>query len=431
MPRTPASQSTHRTRPATLSAAFPMALWASLALTGCGGGDDAPASPAPIAGTPSPAPAAPAPAPAAPAPTTTVTGSVVKGPVAGAQVCAYTVVANGRGSALGSCTTSDAQGRYSFAVPAGTGPLWVEATGGTYTDEATGAVATLPAGSTLRSIVTANAGTVTTMLTPLTTLALNSAIANLGTAGQLNAATFSAAAAQLLSSFNLPATLNLTDTTPTFGTGINSYGTALTVISQMVANGTTLASLLANTNPQALAAAYAAAATPPAPPTTPPTTPPATGSGGGTASGSVTSTGGVETFVPRSNPNGTSPVFTATVAPGIGIYSFTSYVRGADNAGNSSGVATQGFSVTLINGQPPGVTFIESTLVRGFNLSVARFCSNPCTGVTVTPTANGLGLTLTLNNARFEVSSAGTTLTPAPTEPIVMNGTLTGAMPGN
>jgi hypothetical protein len=206
-----------------------MALWASLALTGCGGGDDAPASPAPIAGTPSPAPAAPAPAPAAPAPTTTVTGSVVKGPVAGAQVCAYTVVANGRGSALGSCTTSDAQGRYSFAVPAGTGPLWVEATGGTYTDEATGAVATLPAGSTLRSIVTANAGTVTTMLTPLTTLALNSAIANLGTAGQLNAATFSAAAAQLLSSFNLPATLNLTDTTPTFGTGINSYGTALTV----------------------------------------------------------------------------------------------------------------------------------------------------------------------------------------------------------
>jgi hypothetical protein len=360
-----------------------------------------------------------------------VAGSVVKGPVAGAQVCAYTVVANGRGSALGSCTTSDAQGRYSFAVPAGTGPLWVEATGGTYTDEVSGTAATLPAGSTLRSLITANGGTVTTMLTPLTTLALNSAIANLGTGGQLNAATFSAAAAQLLSTFNLPATLNLTDTTPTFGTGINSYGTALTVISQMAANGTTLASLLANTNPQALAAAYAAAAAPPAPPTTPPTTPPATGSGGGTASGSITSTGGVETFVPRSNPNGTSPVFTATVAPGIGIYSFTSYVRGADSAGNSSGVATQGFSVTLINGQPAGVTFIETTLVRGFNLSVARFCNNPCPGATVTPTANGLGLTLTLNNARFEVSSAGTTLTPAPTAPIVMNGTLTGAMPGN
>lgn len=427
MPRTPASQSTHRTRPATLSAAFPMALWASLALTGCGGGDDAPASPAPIAGTPSPAPAAPAPAPAAPAPTTTVTGSVVKGPVAGAQVCAYTVVANGRGSALGSCTTSDAQGRYSFAVPAGTGPLWVEATGGTYTDEATGAVATLPAGSTLRSIVTANAGTVTTMLTPLTTLALNSAIANLGTAGQLNAATFSAAAAQLLSSFNLPATLNLTDTTPTFGTGINSYGTALTVISQMVANGTTLASLLANTNPQALAAAYAAAATPPAPPTTPP----ATGSGGGTASGSVTSTGGVDTFVPRSNPGGTSPVFRGSFTQGIGMYNFYSYQRGADSAGNSGGVATQGFSFTLINGRLAGVTFIESTLVRGFNLSVARFCSDPCTGATVTPTANGLGVTLTLSNARFEFSRAGTTLTPAPTEPIVMNGTLTGAMPGN
>ena len=418
----------HRTAPVShalrrLSILF--SLSALGAVSACGGGadDSAPAG-GPAAGTPTPPLPSPPPPPAA---STTVTGAVVKGPVSGAQVCAYAVAGNGRGAALGSCTTSDAQGNYSFAVPIGTGPLWVEATGGTYTDEATGAAATLPAGSPLRALVTANAGTVTTMLTPLTTLALNAAAASVGTGGQLDAAAFSVAAAQLLSSFNLPATLNITGTTPAFGSGINSYGTALTVISQMVANGTTLAALLATVNPQTLAAAYTAAATPPAPPPPPPTG----AAGGGTASGSITSTGGVETFVPRSDPNGTRPVFSATVASGISVYSFFSYLRGFDSAGNSNGVALQGFSITLINGRPTGVTFIESTLVRGFSLGVTRFCSDPCAGATITPSANGLGLTLTLTNARFEVSPVGTTLTPAPTEPIVMNGTLTGAMPGN
>ena len=265
------------------------ALFATLALAACGGGDDGSTAAAPVTSTPSPAPTPPAPTPPAPPPavSTTVTGAVVKGPVAGAQVCAYTVVANGRGAALGSCTTSDAAGNYSFAVPAGSGPLWVEASGGSYTDEATGATATLPAGSPLRSIITANAGTVNTMLTPLTTLALNAAAAAIGTGGTLNAAAFSAAATQLLSAFNLPAGLNITGTLPAFGSGINSYGTALTVISQMVANGTTLAAILATSNPQALAAAYATAATPPV-------TPPVSG-GNPTASGSLTVTGATAT----------------------------------------------------------------------------------------------------------------------------------------
>ena len=281
-------------RPAqTLSTVF-----ALLALTACGGGDETTTAVPAVAAAPSPAPGpAPAPAPTPPAPppavSTTVSGAVVKGPVAGAQVCAYTVVANGRGSALGSCTTSDASGHYSFAVPAGTGPLWVEATGGTYTDEVTGATATLPAGSPLRSIITANAGTVNTMLTPLTTLALNAAAATVGSNGTLNAAAFQSAATQLLGTFNLPATLNVTGTTPAFGSGINSYGTALTAISQMVANGSTLASILAATQPQALAAAYATAASPPViPPVTPPVIPPATG-GMPSASGAITATGSV------------------------------------------------------------------------------------------------------------------------------------------
>lgn len=233
-------------------------------LAACGGGDSSPAP------TPSPAPA-PAPAPSS----TTVSGSVVKGPVAGAQVCAYTVSGSARGTALGSCTTADASGKYSFAVPAGSGPLWLEATGGSYVDEATGATVTLPAGAPLLALVNATGSTASTMLTPLTTLALNAARATVGTSGTLDAVAFANAAAKLLASFKLPTTLDISATAPAFGTAINDYGTALTVISKMLASGLKLSDLLAVTDPATLAAAYAAAAAPaPAPTPTPPTTPP-------------------------------------------------------------------------------------------------------------------------------------------------------------
>ena len=93
-----------KTPPRALSApvTFCMLVFVA-ALSGCGGGDDAAVKPGAIPV------AAVAPVPTAPA-STTVSGAVVKGPVSGAQVCAYTVVANARGAALGSCTTSDATG---------------------------------------------------------------------------------------------------------------------------------------------------------------------------------------------------------------------------------------------------------------------------------------------------------------------------------
>jgi len=149
--------------------------------------------------------------------------------------------------AVGSGTTSDGQGRYIFNLPLGSGSPWVQASGG-YTDEATtNAVAVRPFSSSLRSIITAHGGTVDSMLTPLTTLALNAAAATAGSTGTLNAAVF--------------------------GANANSHGTALTAISRMVANGTTLAALLSTTNPQTLAAACAAAAVAPTAPAAPPTAP--------------------------------------------------------------------------------------------------------------------------------------------------------------
>ena len=276
-----------KTPPRALSApvTFCMLVFVA-ALSGCGGGDDAAVTPGAI---PVAAVAPVVPVPTAPA-STTVSGAVVKGPVSGAQVCAYSVVANARGAALGSCTTSDATGLYSLAVPADRGALWLEATGGSYVDEVSHATVSLPAGSPLLSLVAASGSTVTAMLTPLTTLALNAARTATGAGGTLDAAAFASAAAQLMNSFALPAGLDITTTLPTFGAAINPYGSALTAISQMVANGSTLASILATTQPGQLQAAYAVAANA-ATAAAGPAAPPPANAGTPTASGTLTVAG--------------------------------------------------------------------------------------------------------------------------------------------
>ena len=217
-------------------------LVSALVLAGCGGGGDAALSVA-----------APAIQP------TVVSGAVVKGPVAGAQVCAYAVAGNSRGAALGLCVTTDATGAYTLSVPAATGNLWLEALGGTYIDEATAVSSTLPAGSPLISLTSANGAAVTAMLTPLTTLSLNTARATVGNAGTLDMSAYTAASAQWLSAFNLPSTLNINTLRPVFGSSANDYGTALQNISRIIANGLTLSQLLASTQPSALQAAYALA----------------------------------------------------------------------------------------------------------------------------------------------------------------------------
>ena len=227
------------------------ALASALLLAGCGGGSDTALSVA-----------APAVQP------TVVSGSVVKGPVAAAQVCAYAIAGNSRGAALGLCVATDATGAYTLSVPAASGPLWLEALGGTYIDEATAVFSTLAAGSPLVSLTTANGAAVTAMLTPLTTLALNTARATVGSAGTLDATAYAAATAQWLSAFNLPSTLNINTSLPAFGSSANDYGTALSTISRIIANGLTLSQLLASTQPSALQAAYALAAQPLVPPVT-------------------------------------------------------------------------------------------------------------------------------------------------------------------
>lgn len=76
----------------------------------------------------------------------TVSGSVIKGPVSGAQVCVYALSAGGKGTQINvinpngsnaqisnGCWVTGADGSYGFVLPAGTsGDFLVEATGGSY-----------------------------------------------------------------------------------------------------------------------------------------------------------------------------------------------------------------------------------------------------------------------------------------------------------
>lgn len=385
-------------------------------LVACGGSDEvtlgAP-NPAPTPPTAGPTPPAPAPAPApspapAPAPTpapppaasTTVSGAVVKGPVSGAQVCAYTVIGSARGTALGSCTTSDASGGYSFAVPAGTGPLWVEATGGSYIDEVSGATVSLPAGSPLVSLVTANGAAVTTMLTPLTTLALNAARATAGASGTLDATAYATAASQLLSSFNLPSSLNIVTTTPAFANsagGINSYGTALTTISRMVANGNALASILTATSPSSLAAAFATAAAVPTPPPTSGGTVVPTASGSLAVAG-ATAAGAATSLVPRSDG-----FEVGLKANGSTTYHFFKAPLGSVNQVD--------VTVTVaLDGTVSAVYFDAASRTSGF-------CATSC-GITVTP-AGGATRPVTVAFANTPMGGA-----------LRLNGSLVGDAPG-
>ena len=121
---------------------------ASLVFTACGGSDDPAPTPAPSP-TPAPAPTpAPTPTPAPAPAATTISGSAVKGPVSGATV----TVKNATTGATVGTTTTTATGAYTLSVPY-TGDAIVEVSGGTYTDEATGATTTLS--SPMRTVVTA------------------------------------------------------------------------------------------------------------------------------------------------------------------------------------------------------------------------------------------------------------------------------------
>jgi hypothetical protein len=103
----------------------------------------------------------------------TVSGSVVLGPVSGASVRAYAVTGGTMGAQLGSGTT-DSAGNFTISIGHHAGPLMLQASGGSYSDEATGTVMTMQPGDELACAipsVAADATTTGVQVTPLTSMA--------------------------------------------------------------------------------------------------------------------------------------------------------------------------------------------------------------------------------------------------------------------
>jgi hypothetical protein len=192
---------------------------------------------------------------------TTISGQVVKGPVNGSSVCVYAITGAVRAtSTIVPCVVSDTNGNYTFTSFPYTGDVIIEATGGTYRNEATGANTTLSA--PLRTIVPAQGGSITGLVTPLTTVAY-------GSTSTLTSAAFAQSAGNVAAQAGLAGT-NILTAIPTFAgangiTATNAYAAVLGAFAQyQQAGGFNTAQALSAWTPanqgafQAAVSAYAA-----------------------------------------------------------------------------------------------------------------------------------------------------------------------------
>lgn len=179
---------------------------------------------------------------------TVIKGVASKGVITNGTVTVYALTASGaKGAQLGTGST-DGSGAYSIAIGSYSGPVVVEAHG-SYTDEATGLIKTVPAATPLRAALAGASGTVTLPVTPLTELAVQQA-------GTLTAANISAANSLVSSSFKLDiiATVPVAATAAAFQSGSatqaqKDYALTLAAVSQqMQSSGTDLSTTLSAIN---------------------------------------------------------------------------------------------------------------------------------------------------------------------------------------
>ena len=102
-----------------------------------------------------------------------VGGKVTKGPVGSATVAAFGITGGQVGSQVGTATT-DAGGNFSMSIGTYAGPLMLQVSGGSYTDEATGGSMSMAPGDVMTlALPTVGAGATTSgvQVTPITAMA--------------------------------------------------------------------------------------------------------------------------------------------------------------------------------------------------------------------------------------------------------------------
>ena len=122
----------------------------------------------------------------------TISGVVTKGPVSGATMMALAISIGTMGAQIGAGTT-DGQGNFTVSIGDYSGPVMLQMSGGTYTDEATNTRMAMQAGDVMTSLIPSVAAGSTMsgiQVTPLTAMAQLRAqnmaggmtVANIGTA---------------------------------------------------------------------------------------------------------------------------------------------------------------------------------------------------------------------------------------------------------
>jgi len=104
-------------------------------------------------------------------------GTGLKGPVGNATVTAYAVSGGSPGAQIGTAMT-DASGKFSLSIGNYSGPVMLQLSGGSYADEATGAMMNMAAGDVMTAIlptVAAGATVSGIQITPLTSMAQTAA----------------------------------------------------------------------------------------------------------------------------------------------------------------------------------------------------------------------------------------------------------------
>ncbi len=167
-----------------------------------------------------------------------ISGTAVKGPVNGATVTAFAIGNGMMGAQIGTGTTN-AQGNFTLPIGAYSGPVMLRMSGGTYTDEATGASMTMQSGDVMTSVMPhANAGAVMSgvQITPLTSMAQARAQSMSGGMTAANIAAANTAMGNYFSVSDILYTHPMNPLTPGSGSGatqdMRNYGIMLAAMSQ-------------------------------------------------------------------------------------------------------------------------------------------------------------------------------------------------------
>jgi hypothetical protein len=167
-----------------------------------------------------------------------ISGTAVKGPINGATVKAFAINSGVMGTQIGTGTT-DAQGNFTLSIGSYSGSVMLQMSGGTYTDEATGASMTMQSGDVMTSMMPqVNAGAVMSgvQITPLTSMAQMRAQSMGGGMTPANIAAANTAMGNYFSVSNILYTHPMNPLTPGSGSGatqeIRNYGIMLAAMSQ-------------------------------------------------------------------------------------------------------------------------------------------------------------------------------------------------------